>query len=94
MTDKQTQSYVQLHLGIPHTPMNFISVDLIGPLEVTAKSNQYALTVICMLTNYATCVPLTDKSANTVVSTNVREVGKSYLTIKVSLKTHYFWRNH
>ena len=27
-------------------------MDLIDPFEVTTSGNQYALTVICMLTNY------------------------------------------
>ena len=38
------------------------------------KRNQYAFTVIGMLTNYLLCIPLIDKSADTVVSAYVKEM--------------------
>ena len=44
-------------------------MDLISPSEVTSKGNQYAFTVICMLTNNVLCIPLPDKTTNTVVDT-------------------------
>ena len=46
----QTPNYVQLHLEIPKMPMTLITMDFIGPFQVTSKENKYALTVICFLT--------------------------------------------
>ena len=50
-TNLQTTNYIQLHSDVPQMPMGVTSMDLIGPFEV-ASGNQYAFTVICMLTNY------------------------------------------
>ena len=54
--------------------MDFVSVDLVGPFETTTKGNQYALTVICMLTNFIIYIPMLDKSADTVVNRYQKEV--------------------
>ena len=62
MTNLQTPNFAQLHLEIPQMSMDIISMDLIGPFEVTLKGNPSAFTVICMLTNHVTCVLLVDKS--------------------------------
>ena len=43
-TNLQTSSHVQHHLEILQTPVDFISIDLIGPFETTTKGNQYTLT--------------------------------------------------
>ena len=51
---------VQLHLEIPKNPVDFISIDLIGPFETNTKGNQYTLAVICMLTNYFIYIPIPD----------------------------------
>ena len=67
-------NYSQLHLEVPQMPMDFISVDLIGTSETISWRNQNVLTVIFMPTNYALCTPLSDKSADTVVNTYVKEV--------------------
>ena len=45
------------HLEIVEMPMDFIDINLIGPFEVMNKGNQYALTVICALTNYVFSMP-------------------------------------
>ena len=49
-------------------------VDLIGPFEMTSRQNQYALTVVCMLINYVTCVTMTDKSVDTVMSAYLKDI--------------------
>ncbi|KAK4516119.1 uncharacterized protein ATC70_011082 [Mucor velutinosus] len=36
----------------PRSPMNFVSVDAIGPLSTTSKGNKYILTAICGLTRW------------------------------------------
>ena len=55
--------------------MDFISMDLIGEFQMgSTKGNRFALTVICMLTGYMWCVPIPDKSAETVVKAYVKEI--------------------
>jgi transposase InsO family protein len=61
-------SYQKLHFRVPQTPMQFISMDLIGEFHPpSSKGNRFALTVICMLTGFTTVVPIPDKTADTVV---------------------------
>ena len=67
-------NYVQLHLEIPETQMDFISVDLTSTFKTTTKGNQYASTVVSMLTNYVICIPILDKSADIVVNAYLKEV--------------------
>ena len=64
-------------------PMDFISIDLVGPFETTVKGNQYALTVIYMLTNYIICIPIPDKSTDKIVNVHLQEV---YCKLRGSLK--------
>ena len=52
--------------------MSFISMDLIGPYREIKKGNQYALTVICMLTSYIFMIPIRSKSTEEFI--------KAYLT--------------
>ena len=73
----------QLHLEDPQRLMDFISMDFIGPPEVISRGNQYALTVICMLTYYVTYIPLVDKSTAMVVSAYLKE---KYCRIRRKLK--------
>ena len=49
--------YSQGHFSAPMTPMEFISMDLIGDFIPSSKGNKYALTVICMLTGYTFVYP-------------------------------------
>ena len=44
----------------------------------STQGNRYALTVICMLTGYTWCIPIPDKSAETIVKTYIREVYSKY----------------
>ena len=95
-TNLQTPNYVQLHLEIPQMPMDFISMNLIGPLEATKKGNQCTLTVICMLTNYIICVPIPDKSTHRSKGTfedytvDSKEAKKFCQIMEADLKIHYF----
>ena len=54
--------YINLHLPIPQFPMSFISMDLLGAYHETEQGNQYAMIVICMLTNYEFMIPIRSKS--------------------------------
>ena len=71
VTLKELQ-YINLHLPIPQFPMSFISMDFLGPYQETEKGNQYALAVICMLTNYIFMIPIRSKGTEDII--------KSYLT--------------
>ena len=55
-------------------PMKFISMDLIGDFIPSSKGNKYALTVICMLTGYTFCIPISSKKASEVVTAYVDNV--------------------
>ena len=52
--------------------MSFISIDLVGPYRETENGNQYALIVICMLTNYVFMISIRSKSTKDII--------KAYLT--------------
>ena len=50
------------HFNVPSLPMEFICMDLVGPISPqTSKGNKYILTIIDMLTGYTIAVPITDK---------------------------------
>ena len=54
-------------------------MDLVGEFKMgSTQGNKYALTVICMLTGYTWCIPIADKSAETVVKAYVRGVYSKY----------------
>ena len=80
--------------------MDFILIDLISLFETTTKGNQYALTVIYMLTNYLTCIPTPDKSTDTWMNSylkkyivDLEEVERFCQIMEVNSKIHYFQKN-
>ena len=72
-TKKQTDCQICTRtIQVPTTPMEFISMDLIGEFHPpSCKGHKYALTVICMLTGYTFCIPLKTKTAAEVVKAYV-----------------------
>ena len=55
------------HFNVPSLPMEFICMDLVGPIfPQTSQGNKYILTVIDMLTGYTIGVPIKDKKSETV----------------------------
>ena len=59
--------YINLHLPVPQFTMSFISMDLLSPYHEAKKGNQYALTVICILTNYVFMIPIRSKNTEEVI---------------------------
>ena len=70
--------YVKGHFEVPKSPMEFISMDLIGSFPESSRGNCYALTVICMLIGYTFCIPISSKSADDVVRAYVDNVYSKY----------------
>ena len=70
--------YTSGHFDVPKSPMEFISMDLIGEFTRSEKGNVYALTVICMLTGYTFCIPIKTKSASEVVQAYLDNVYCKY----------------
>ena len=67
--------YAKLHFDVAKMPMEFISMDLIGPFyPKSSQGNTYALTVICMLTGWVTCVPIPNKETETVIEAYLHHV--------------------
>ena len=77
-TNLQTPNYAQLYLEATQMHMDLISMDVIGPFKIISRGNQYKLAVICVLTNYVICVPLVEKSADTVVNTYLKEIYRRF----------------
>ena len=57
----QAVKYAQLHFSIPRLPMQFILINLVGPIDPSSNGYHYALIVICVLTGYTFCIPLKTK---------------------------------
>ena len=73
--NSQIVRYASGHFNVPTSPMQFISMDLIGEFHPpSAKGHRYSLTVICMLTGYTFCIPLKTKTAAEVVKAYVDNV--------------------
>ena len=73
--NRQVIKYATLHFDMATFPMQFISMDLIGEFHPpTAKNNRYALTVVCMLTDYIFCVPLKTKTTEEVIQAYIDNI--------------------
>ena len=73
--NSQAVRYLKGHFNAPRTPVEFISLDLIGEFHPpSAKGHRYALTTICMLTVYTFCIPLKTKTAAEVVKAYVDHI--------------------
>ena len=55
------------HFDSPDLPMEFICMDLVGPIHPpSSRGNKYVLTVIDMLTGFTIAVPIKNKNAETI----------------------------
>ena len=72
----------QLHLQISKVPFACIAIDAIGKLSTTSLGNKYALTCIDLLTSYVIVVPISDKTAESIVEAYLSSIlfraGASY----------------
>ena len=59
---------IDLHQDIAQTPLDHISIDLLGQYSVTSQGNSYTLTEVCSLTGYPMTTPIKDKKMTTVVN--------------------------
>ena len=49
-----------LHQDITQTPQNLISIDSLGPYNITSQGNPYTLTAVCNLMDYLMITPIKD----------------------------------
>ena len=66
--DLQKPHFINLHQDIAQTPHDHISIDLLGPYNITSQGNSYTLTAVCNLTGYLMMTPIKDKKT---VATNL-----------------------
>ncbi len=50
----------------PQKPFDIVTIDTIGPLEMSEQGNKYAVTLICNLSKYLISVAIPNKEAKTV----------------------------
>ena len=73
--NKQVVKYATLHFDVATFPLKFISMDLIGEFHPpTSRKHWYALIVICMLTDYVSCVPFKTKTSEEVIQAYIDNV--------------------
>ena len=59
-------NYINLHQDITHTPEDHLSINLMGPYNITTQGNTYSLITICNLTGYLMTASIPDKKTSTV----------------------------
>ena len=59
---------------ISRIPMETICMDLIGPLPETCSGNKFALTAICLLTNYMFMVSISNKTTQQVIQAYLKHI--------------------
>lgn len=76
----------------PDRPMQVVSIDTIGPNDLTEDGNRYAVTVQCELTKYVIAIPVPNKEAKTIARALVEHVILKYgpmYTLKSDLGSEY-----
>ena len=53
---------------IVQTLQDHVSINLLGPCNVTSQGTSYTLTAVCNLTSYPMTIPIKDKKMTTVAT--------------------------
>ena len=80
--------HIKQPLAISETPnasFKTIIIDIIGPLPLTEKGNQYGITIICDLSKYLIAVPIANKNAALVSKVLVANCILIYGSVKTIL---------
>ena len=64
----QKPHFINFHQDIAQTAQDHISIDLLGPQNITSQGNSYALTTVSNLTGYLMTSPIKDKKMMTVAT--------------------------
>ena len=67
------QNYPLQMTEIPNRPFNKIAIDLVTECKTSKSGNKHILTIIDPLTGWPEAFPLSDKLANTIVSTFINK---------------------
>jgi transposase InsO family protein len=70
---RRQEHSVMGEIDLPHTNMEICGIDLIGPFCPSESGCQYVLTIICLLSGWAECYPLINKSARSVQDKFMKE---------------------
>ena len=69
----KVQQYPLQMMNIPDRPFDKIAIDLVTDCETSTSGNKDILTVIDHLTGWPEAFPIPDKSADTIVSTLIKQ---------------------
>ena len=72
MVNLKSHRLTNLSMPISRIPMEIICVNLIGPYPETSSGNKFALTAICLLTNYMFMVPIPNKTTQQVTQADLK----------------------
>ena len=69
----KNQNYPLQMMEIPNRPFNKIAIDLVTEDKTSTSGNKQILTIIDHLTGWTEVFPISDKTADTIVSTFINE---------------------
>ena len=69
----KAQAYPLQMTGIPEHPFDKIATDLVTECKTSSSGNKHILTIIDHLTGWPEAFPISDKSADTIVSTFINQ---------------------
>ena len=62
----QIPNFIDLNQDIAQIPQDHLSIDLLGPCNVTSQGNSYAVTAVFSVTGYLMTTPIKDKKTRSV----------------------------
>lgn len=77
----KVKTHTKAPMCISDTPIkqfDKLSIDTVGPLQMTENGNKYILTVLCNLSKYLIVIPIANKEAKTVARVLVENVFLNY----------------